>query len=71
MKKEDAGRAERAEPTYVKLIWVQILQYSGRYRIVQERDGWVDYVYLDFKNAFNCITPEITWKLGNKGGIKD
>ena len=37
---------------------------------VQERDGWTDSIYLDFKKAFDRVPHQrLVWKLKNQGGI--
>ena len=38
---------------------------------LQERDGWVDTVYLDIKKAFDRVPHKsLIWKLEHKGGLK-
>ena len=37
---------------------------------VQERDGWVDAIYLDLKKAFDKVPHKsLIWKLENEGGL--
>ena len=45
--------------------------YSRVIDILQERDGWVDCVYLDLKKAFDKVPHNrLMWKLSNIGGIR-
>ena len=38
---------------------------------MQERDGWVDAIYLDLKKAFDTVPHKsLMWKLENEGGLK-
>ena len=40
--------------------------------VTQEREGWVDCIYLDLKKAFDKIPHKrLLWKLENVGGRKD
>ncbi len=42
-----------------------LLSYYDRVsETMQERDGWVDSIYLDFKKAFHRVPHErLVWKL--------
>ncbi len=41
--------------------------YSRVTNIVQERDGWVDCIYLDLKKAFDKVPhTRSLWKLENR-----
>ncbi len=46
-----------------------LLSYYDRVaEIMQERDGWVDSIYLDFKKAFDKVPHErLIWNLEYKG----
>ena len=45
--------------------------YSRVIDIVQERDGWVDCVYLDLKKAFDKVPHKrLIWKLKHVGGVR-
>ena len=44
--------------------------YSRVIDLVQERDGWVDSVYLDLKKAFDKVPHKrLLWKIRNCGGV--
>ena len=44
--------------------------YSRVVDIVQERNGWVDSIYLDLKKAFDKVPHKrLLWKIKNCGGI--
>lgn len=44
--------------------------YSRVIDVVQERDGWVDCVYLDLKKAYDKVPHQrLMWKLRNVGGV--
>ena len=44
--------------------------YSRVIDVVQERDGWVDGVYLDLEKAFDKVPHKrLLWKIKNYGGI--
>ncbi|XP_069162251.1 splicing regulatory glutamine/lysine-rich protein 1-like [Procambarus clarkii] len=48
---------------WLVLVWVFVLQQ-------QERDGWVDCIYLDLKKAFDRVPPKkLIWKRENIGGV--
>ena len=39
--------------------------------VAQEREGWVDCIYLDFKKAFDKVLHmRLLWRLENVGGLK-
>ena len=45
--------------------------YSRVIDIVQEREGWVDGVYLDLKKAFDKVPHKrLLWKIRNYGGVR-
>ena len=45
--------------------------YTRVIDVVQERNGWVDAVYLDLKKAFDKVPHRrLIWKLENIGGLK-
>ena len=45
--------------------------YSRVIDITQEREGWVDCIYLDLKKAFDKVPHKrLLWKLKNIGGLK-
>ncbi|XP_069169369.1 uncharacterized protein [Procambarus clarkii] len=44
--------------------------YDRATEILQERDGWVDCIYLDLKKAFDRVPHKrLFWKLENIGGV--
>ena len=44
--------------------------YSRVIDIMQERNGWVDYAYLDLKKAFDQVPhTRLLWKLKYEGGL--
>ncbi len=44
--------------------------YSRATDVVQERNGWVDCVYLDLRKAFDKVPHKgLLWKLRNRGGL--
>ena len=44
--------------------------YSRVIDVVQERNGWVDGVYLDLKKAFDKVPHKrLLWKIRNHGGV--
>ena len=44
--------------------------YSRIIDKIQERDGWVDCIYLDLKKAFDKVPHQrLMWKLRNVGGV--
>jgi len=44
--------------------------YDRVTEVLQEREGWVDCVYLDLKKAFDKVPHErLKWKLGVRGGV--
>ena len=49
-----------------------LLSYYDRVaETMQERDGWVDSIYLDLKKAFDRVPHKrLIWKLENIGGIQ-
>ncbi len=49
-----------------------LLSYYDRVaEIIQERDGWVDNIYLDFEKAFARVPHErLIWKFEYKGGVQ-
>lgn len=45
--------------------------YSRAIDVSQERNGWVDCIYLDLKIAFDNVSHRsLLWKLKNAGGRK-
>ena len=45
--------------------------YDRVVEILQERDGWVDCIYLDIKKAFDRVPHgRLVWKLRNFGGVR-
>ncbi len=45
--------------------------YSRVTDIVQERDGWVNCVYLDLKKALDKVPHKrLIWKLKHAGGVR-
>ena len=45
--------------------------YSRVMDITQERDGWEDCIYLDFKKAFDKVLHKrLLWNLEHVGGLK-
>ena len=45
--------------------------HSQMIDVTQEREGWVDCIYLDVKKAFDKIPHKrLLWKLENLGGLK-
>ncbi len=48
-----------------------ISYYDRVVDIVQERDGWVDCIYLDMKKAFDTVPHKrLLWKMKNIGGVE-
>ncbi len=49
-----------------------LLSYYDRVaETIQERDGWVDSIYLDFKKAFDRVPHErLIWTLEYQGGVQ-
>ena len=46
--------------------------YSRVVDIVQERDGWVDCIYLDLRKAFDKVADKrLLWKSDSIGGLKE
>ena len=44
--------------------------YTRVIDVVQERDGWVDTVYLDIKKAFDRVPHRrLLWKVEHVGGL--
>ena len=44
--------------------------YDRVTKVLQEREGWVDYVYLGLKKAFDkMLHKRLKWKLRMGGGV--
>ena len=50
-------------------MYQKLIKFYSRVRY--ERDGWADYIYLDFKKAIDKVLHRrLLWKLEHIGGLK-